>query len=96
MGIPRSEFVMLPLLKCLGTGGAMDMRSVSHYLADSLSLTNEERQKAHFINVVRWAKTNLEWAGLIDGTEENSLRASGKNERNGCFSGILVHFFPTL
>lgn len=75
-GIKRqSEFVkwMGPLLECLRSlGGSAKPREVSDWIAETLNLSDEQREETlksgqeRFHNQVQWARQYLVWEGLLD------------------------------
>lgn len=71
--IPDYQTIMLPLLKFAGDGREHHIREAINYLAEKFGLSEEERklllpsgQEYVFDNRVRWAKTYLTKAGLLD------------------------------
>ena len=71
--IPDYQTIMLPLLKFAGDGKEHHIREAINYLAEKFGLSDEERklllpsgQEYVFDNRVRWAKTYLTKAGLLD------------------------------
>jgi restriction system protein len=71
----QSEFVkwMGPMLDCLRSlGGSAKPREVSDWIAESLHLSDEQREEQlksgqeRFHNQVQWARQYLVWEGLLD------------------------------
>jgi len=73
MPIPDFQSIMLPLLKIASDGGVHNIHDAVNNLADSYSLSDEEKarlipsgQQPVLYNRVTWARTYLKKAGLIE------------------------------
>jgi restriction system protein len=86
MAIPDFQSVILPLVKILGDGQERTMREVTHLLAESFHLTDQEReeplpsgQQSIFSNRVGLAKSHLKAAGLLENPVRGRVRISAKS-----------------
>jgi len=73
MTIPDYQTIMLPLLRLLGDTKIHEINDCVEELANYFKLSEEEKKamlpsgrQATFANRVRWAKTYLKEAGLIE------------------------------
>ena len=73
MSIPDVQKIMLPLLNYASDGEEHSLREAIESLADEFNLSQEERkelfpsgQQVIFDNRVRWARTHLKKAGLLE------------------------------
>ncbi len=85
MAIPDYQDFMLPLLQAVADGNEYRIRDVTDQLADTLGVTQEERQQllpsgqqSVVANRVAWAKTYLKKAGLLDNPRRGYVRISGE------------------
>jgi restriction system protein len=80
--IPDYQSIMLPFLKGAASGEEMWVLPYVDAMADSFKLTEEEREKSRengkgetvFANRVRWAKTYLTQAGLLESTRRGHFK----------------------
>jgi restriction system protein len=87
MAIPDYQDFMLPLLQAISDGKEYHIRDVTVRLADTLGLSQDDRQQllpsgqqSVVANRVAWAKTYLKKAGLLDSPKRGYIRISG----DGC------------
>lgn len=83
--IPNYQKIMLPLLKYAEDGREHHIRDAIDQLAREFKLSEEERrvlltsgQQAVFDNRVRWAKTYLKKAGLLETTKRGYFKITEK------------------
>lgn len=87
MPIPNYQEIMLPLLKHSATGEDIWIQSCFDVLADQFALTPEEREKARssgetvFSNRVRWAKTYMTQAGLLESTSRGHFKITDAGKK---------------
>lgn len=81
MAIPDFQTLMLPVLKTAADGGEIRIGDVVDRLADTFTLTEEERahllpsgRQTTFANRVHWAKSYLSKAGLVELTRRAHFR----------------------
>lgn len=80
MAIPTFSDIMLPLLKLMGDGTARTLHQCQDILADQFHLTAEERERRFssdrrvFDNRVRWARTYLGKAALLQSTGKGIIQ----------------------
>lgn len=87
MAIPDYQSLMLPVLMS-AANGEVRISEVVRQLADELSLSEEDRsellpsrRQAVFDNRVRWAKTYLTKAGLIESTRRAHFRITDRGRQ---------------
>jgi restriction system protein len=93
MAIPDYQDFMLPLLQAVSDGNDYRVRNVTGQLADTLGLTQEERQQllpsgqqTYLGNRIGWASTYLKKAGLLESPKRGYVRITGE----GC-KALAVH-----
>lgn len=80
MPIPDYQEMMLPLLKIAASGEETWIQSCFDVLAEHFDLTEEERERSRasgetiFSNRVRWAKTYMTQAGLLESTRRGHFK----------------------
>lgn len=87
MAVPDYQSLMLPVLMS-AANGEVRISEVVRQLADELSLSEEDRsellpsrRQAVFDNRVRWAKTYLTKAGLIESTRRAHFRITDRGRQ---------------
>ncbi len=87
MAVPDYQSLMLPVLMS-AANGEVRISEVLRQLADELSLSEEDRsellpsrRQAVFDNRVRWAKTYLTKAGLIESTRRAHFRITDRGRQ---------------
>jgi restriction system protein len=87
MAIPDFQSVMLPLLRLAGDGREYALLDAAHRLADEFGLTPAERQELlpsgrqrTFENRVRWARTYLTKAGLLESPARGRFRITPRGK----------------
>src|SRR5438552_18696003 len=81
MPIPDYEACMLPVLRQLADGDVHTMKDLAQRVADSFSLSEEDRQRmlpsgqqSYISNRVGWAKSYLKKAGLLENPSRGKVR----------------------
>lgn len=80
MAIPTYEDCMLPFLNLISDGKPHPIRELIEQVADSLSLTEEQRMETlssgqrAIANRVGWARTYLKKAGLLDSPQRGVMK----------------------
>lgn len=87
MPIPDYQSVMMPLLKVAADGQEHHVIDAINILADQFGLTEEERKQLLpsgvqriFDNRVRWARTYLRKAGLIEYPKRGYFKVTGRGQ----------------
>lgn len=85
MAFPDYQSIMLPLLRHVSDNNVHALKTVVEALATHFALTDDERREmlpsgmqAAFDNRVRWARTYLKKAGLIDSPERGTVQITAR------------------